>query len=406
MTNTSRLLNIRRMAALAAVVAAATACEMTVTNPGPLQDAQLNTPAAIPALVNGMSGSLSTALGDYLVRGGLASGVFVAAGNYADEGQYYFGTFTGANVNTDWANMQRARWVAENGLERMKTVLGSTFEANADTPRAYLYAGFANRLLGENACAAVIDGGPAQSDTVYFQRADSLFTRAHAIATARNNTNVKNAALGGRASVRAWMGNWTAAVADAALVPNNFVFNAIFSTNSGVENNDVATETVSRREVTVWGTYWATVFKDPRTPWDTVKVGSSIQKGQDGKTSFFRQTKYTSLGSPVPLVKGAEMLVLRAEAALRNGDIPGMTTLLNTARAQYTGLATLTAPATTAAAWTLLQNERGAVTWIEGRRLWDLRRWYAEGTNTFLTGRSKCIPPSDNEVASNPNLRK
>ncbi|MBW7933882.1 MAG: RagB/SusD family nutrient uptake outer membrane protein [Gemmatimonadaceae bacterium] len=405
MTTYSRIQILRRLVAAAVLVTAATACNMTVTNPGPLQDDALNTPSAMPALVNGMSGNLSTALGDFAVRHGLASGEFVESGNYADEAQYYFGTFGPVNVNTDWANMQRARWTSENGLERMKTVLGSSFESNADTPRAYLYAGFANRLLGEVSCSAVIDGGPIESDSVYFQRADSLFTRAYTLATTLNNTNVKNAALAGRASVRAWLGNWTGAVADATLVPSNFIFNAIYGTGSTIENNDVATETVSRREVTVWGTQWATMFKDPRVPWDTVKTGSSITKGQDGKTNFFRQTKYTALGSSIPLVKGSEMLVLRAEAALRAGDIPGMTTLLNQARATYTGLTPLTAPATTAAAWTLLQTERGATTWLEGRRLWDLRRWYAEGTNTFLNGRNKCIPPSDNEVNSNPNLR-
>jgi hypothetical protein len=241
---------------------------------------------------------------------------------------------------------------------------------------------------------------------VYFQRADSLFTRALTLATTQNNTNVKNAALAGRASVRAWMGNWTAAVADAALVPNNFVFNAIFGIGTSRENMYLAEQTITRREVTVWGTQWAAIYRDPRFPWDTVKSGTAIQKGQDGKTNFFRQTKYTALGASMPLVKGAEMLVLRAEAALRSGDIAGMTTLLNTARAQYTGLATLTAPTTTAAAWQMLQFERGAVLWLESRRLWDMRRWYAEGTSTFLAGRNKCIPVSDNEYAANPNLIK
>lgn len=406
MTNTSRFNRIRHVAALTAVLVGATACEMTVTNPGPIADAALNVATGMPAVVNGMSGDLSLGLGGIILRGGLASGELTAAGNFADEGFFYAGTFSGLNANTDWANLQRARWTAESGLERMKTVLGAGFESNVDTPRAYLYAGFANRLLGENMCSAVIDGGAAQSDSVYFQRADSLFTRAYTLATAKNNTSVVNAALAGRASIRAWLGNWTGAVADAALVPNNFVFNAIYGIGTARENLYMADQTITRREVTVWGTYWATQPKtDPRTPWDTVKTGSTITKGQDGKTNFFRQLKYTALGSSVPLVKGAEMLVLRAEAALRGGDIAGMTTLLNTARAQYTGLTPLTAPATTAAAWTLLQNERGAVTWLEARRLWDMRRWYAAGTSTFLQGRNKCVPISDNEMASNANLR-
>ena len=407
MTNTSRFHFSRRTAALAAAVLVVTACEMKVTNPGPILDADLNNVSAMPALVNGMSGDLSVALGGMTLRMGLASGELTESGNFADEGFFYNGLFTGLNANTDWANAQRARWTSETGLERMKTVLGTTFESNADTPRAYLYAAFANRLLGENMCTAVIDGGPAQSDTVYFQRADSLFTRAYTLATTLNNTNVKNAALGGRASVRAWMGNWTGAVADASLVPSSFIFNAIFGTGTARENLYIADQTITRKEVTVWGTYVATQLKtDPRTPWDTIKTGTAISKGNDGKTNFFRQLKYTGLGSTVPLVKGSEMLVLRAEAALRSGDIAGMTSLLNQARATYTGLSTLTAPTTTAAAWTMLQTERGAATWLEARRLWDMRRWYVEGTSTFLSGRNKCVPVSDNEFASNPNLQK
>jgi hypothetical protein len=381
------------------------ACDLAVTNPGPLQDSQLDVPNAIPALVNGMSGDLSFALGNYIDRGALASGELAESGNFAAEQQYYIGVIRPEDVNADWSNMQQARWSAEDGLRRMQRVLGSSFETNADTPRAYLYAGFANRLLGENVCTGVIDGGPAQSDSVYFERADSLFTRAITIATALNNTTVKNAALGGRASIRAWLGNWSGAVTDASQVPTNFVFNAIFGTGTARENNDLANQTVVRRETTVFGTPYATVFKDPRTPWDTVRTTSgAVQTGQDGKTKFFRQTKYTTLASSVPLVKGTEMLLLRAEAALRNNDIAGMTTLINQERAAYTGLAPVTQPATTAAAWALLQSERGSVTWLEGRRLWDLRRWYAEGTSTFLNNRSKCIPVSVNEQAANPNL--
>ena len=393
----------RSFVTIAALLCAA--CDLTVTNPGPIQDSQLDAPAAMPALVNGMSGDLSFALGNYIDRGALASGELAEAGNFAAEQQFYIGVIRPEDVNPDWSNMQQARWSAENGLQRMQRVLGAGFETNVNTPRAYLYAGFANRLLGENVCTGIIDGGPPQSDSVYFERADSLFTRAYTIATALKNTSVANAALGGRASVRAWLGNWNGAVSDAALVPTSFVFNAIFGTGTSRENNDLANQTITRRETTVFGTVYATVFKDPRTPWDTVKTTSgAIQTGQDGKTKFFRQTKYTSLGSPVPLVKGTEMLLLRAEAALRNGDIAGMTTLINQERAAYPGLTPVAAPATTTAAWTLLQAERGSVTWLEGRRLWDLRRWLAAGTNSFLANRSKCLPVSTNELAANPNL--
>jgi hypothetical protein len=190
-------------------------------------------------------------------------------------------------------------------------------------------------------------------------------------------------AYGGRASVRAWQGKWAEAAADAALVPTSYVFVAPFSTNTTDENNDLVFETTTRSEYTVFNTQWAQNPKaDTRVPWDTVRTSSgALAVGQDGRTTFFRQRKYTTLASDIPLVKGTEMLILRAEAALRNNDVAGAMTLINQERAFYNTAGAPLPPltATTAAqAWPILQKERGAVTWLESRRFWDLRRWLTE----------------------------
>ncbi|MCH8346608.1 MAG: RagB/SusD family nutrient uptake outer membrane protein, partial [Chloroflexi bacterium] len=104
--------------------------------------------------------------------------------------------------------------------------------------------------------------------------------------------------------------------------------------------------------------------------------------------------------------KGTEMRVLAAEAELRGGNIGPAFALLNEARDEY-GMAALTVPATIAEAWTTLHHERGAETWLETRRLWDLRRWFAESGpahHSFLQGRDVCFPISEEERDSNPNL--
>ena len=339
-------------------VSTLTSCKLDVSNPGPVQDSDLNTASAMPALVNGMGGDLSNAMGNYITRGSLAALELVHSGNFAAERKFYAGTIGAEDVGGDWARMHTARWTAEQGLERMKTELGTNFETNANTPRAYLYAGFANRLLGENVCNAVIDGGPSQPNSVHFVRAESLFTRALTLARAQNNTALANAALGGRATVLAWQGKWAAADADAALVPSAFRHNAIFSTNTTRENLDIANQTITRREVTVWNTVWV-ADRDTRVLYDTVKTGTAITKGQDGATNFFRQRKYLTLGDPVALVRGAEMLLIRAEAALRSNDVTNTMSFINQERATYT-LPALTAT-TVADAWTILQRERISV---------------------------------------------
>ena len=127
----------------------AAGCDMSVTNPGPLQDEQLNNASAFPALVNGMSGDLSVALGNYINRGALASGELAESGNFAAEQQYFIGVIRPEDVNPDWANMQQARWSAEDGIRRMGRVLGTSLDTYVETPRAYLYAGFGGQYLPE-----------------------------------------------------------------------------------------------------------------------------------------------------------------------------------------------------------------------------------------------------------------
>ncbi len=388
-------------AAAIALAALLGGCDFNVTNPGPLLDADLNNASAIPALVNGMGGDLSNAIGNYLTRGSLAALELRHSGNFAAERRFAAGTIGPEDVNGDWARLHTARYVAEAGLVRMKTVLGTGFETNANTPRAYLYAGYANRFLGENVCNAVYDGGPALPNSSHFVRAESLFTRALTISRALNNTALINAALAGRAQVYANQGKWTEAAADAALVPTTFRHNAVFSLNTTRENMDLAAQTITRREVTVWNTVWVT-DRDPRALYDTVKTGTTITKGQDGATNFFRQKKYLTLGDPVALAKGTEMLLIRAEAALRANDLTNAMLFINQGRTAAT-LTPLTAT-TIDAAYGHLMRERGAVLWLEGRRLFDLKRWLADGRNTTLQGRSTCMPISLEERGANPNV--
>jgi starch-binding outer membrane protein, SusD/RagB family len=407
---TSFTMTRRRLGVALAAAVGLAACSdvLTVTNPGPIADAALQTPEAVPGFVTGMSGDLSNALDEIVRITGIASDELAHGGSYTGEGLWYRGIIRAEDIDGQWSLMQRARWVAENGITRIKELPGYSYDTDPAAARANLLAGFANRLLGENACRAVFDGGPIESDSAHFQRAQTYFTEAIRIAQARNVVDVLTAAYGGRASVRASLGDWTGAVADAQQVPTSFVYNALFSTNSTRESNSLVQETYVRREFTVFGTQWAQVFNDPRVPWDTIYTNSAktaVQKGQDGKTNFFRQRKYPDLASDIPLVKGTEMLMLRAEAALRTGDIATAFSLINQQRTQYK-LAALTAPADLPTAWKVLEKEYGAVVWLEARRLWQLRRWSVDAGpahSTFLDGRASCIPVSQAEIQSNPN---
>ena len=113
------------------------------------------------------------------------------------------------------------------------------------------------------------------------------------------------------------------------------------------------------------------------------------------------------------MVKLTEMLLLRAEAALRQPtpDIAGAYTLMNQARAAYadTTLHTLATAPDLVTAWKDLHYERAVTVWLEGRHLWDASRWYDEPASSpahseAMAGRDQCLPVSLSEINANTNL--
>lgn len=198
------------------------ACQDSITDVGSLEDEHLDDEAALEPILNGMGRQLSIALGHLALTGAAVSREIIGTGS-----QTNFGITLGQRegilepVETDlhWSVAQSARWVAEDGIRRMRLILGDGFADSQLAVRALLYAGFANRLLGENMCFAVIDGGPQLPAQESLRRAEAAFTEAMAIADRIGATDLALAARAGRASVRVGLGDWTGARSDAEAVP-------------------------------------------------------------------------------------------------------------------------------------------------------------------------------------------
>src|SRR2546430_6418262 len=145
---------------------------LDVKQPGPIADAALQTPDAVPALVVGMSADYANVYDEMVRVTAIASDEMGHGGSYTQEGLWVRGIIRPEDVNGLWARMQRVRYEAESGVDRMKNIKGFNYDTDANAARANLLGGFANRLLGESVCQAVINNGPVQSDTTYFQRAE------------------------------------------------------------------------------------------------------------------------------------------------------------------------------------------------------------------------------------------
>lgn len=411
--------------------AAFAACDTTVTNPGRYADEFLDVSTAHVAVVNGSARSLSDAINYVAYTSGAVTREIFPAGSTSSFGvsprqQQGILAFDDEHITTPWTSAHRARFVAEQGYTRFEAerqASGEPFDSYEPGARAALWAGYANRLLGEAFCEVTFEGGPPVAADSALRRAEVWFTRALAIGQKRNQAEVINAALAGRASVRAHLGNWAGVVADAGGVPTTFKF--------AVEYADPATDQYNRifwagastpyRAHTVWRTPYEKYFtdtKDPRVAWGlhaTQKEGDAAVMDL-GKVPFYQQRKYTARNSPITLSSGKEMRLLEAEAKLRTGDWQGAMTLINAVRAAAT------APAVTASnaaeAWTRLKRERGIELWLEGRRIGDLRRWKKENTPGALdalelpgdvsklsANQSLCYPIPKSEHESNEHFR-
>lgn len=403
------------------------ACDFKVTNPGPVTDSFLENPQAHLALANGAKVLLADALTNVAYTTGAVTREIFPAGSTSAFGisnRQQAGRLEFDDEHVGWTSHQRARAVAEQGVERFERILGNinTYRPAAE---AALWAGYANRLLGYAWCEGVIDGGPVVASSQFLDRAENWFTRAIEIGTGANLPNFAMAARAGRASVRLDKGDYAGAAQDAAQVPDAFVFNMDYTTQQSSQYNRIywAGANQPYRAHTVWNT-WYRDYAD-QTQDSRVRYGSNpniplgdaalgILGGQRAPWLF--QLKHDRQAAPIRLSSGWEMRLTEAEVLLRAGDWQGAMPLINKRRVSL-GLAPWTAASSTEA-WTVYKRERGIELWLEGRRIGDLRRWrdtnapgdlhpleQAGNPASYLSAnQSLCYQIPKAEYETNPNL--
>lgn len=423
---------LRTRAALAVFVLAAVAggCDFDVSNPGPTPDSFLDSPEAHQAYANGAALELMDALNQVAYTTSAVTRELFPAGSTSSFGisasqQIGRLIYDDEHANS-WTPHQRSRYIAESGFERFSAQREGNVNGYRPSAEAALWAGYANRLLGENWCQAVVDGGSIEPGSVWLERAEDWFTTAIEVAgSTAALANVATAAHAGRASVRAFLGDWTGAMQDAAQVPDEFVFQLGYHNTQQSHYNRIyfAGANQPYRAVTVWNTVYEEYYEqtgDPRTPWGLMagfpQGDAALAFLGNQRVPFYQQLKYDDEDDDINLSSGREMRLLEAENQLRGGNWQVAMDAIN-ARRTALGVPTLTA-ASLDEAWTHYKRERGIELWLEGRRLGDLRRWEQDqapgdlhpleqpgNVDSYLVAdRSLCYDVPQNERQSNPNV--
>ncbi len=398
----------------------------TVTNPGPVQDEFLNESPTHAGLVNGAAREiLIGSMKIFYVTAIITREIFPGGDTNSFSPRVQAGALPSAETDQFWNPIQQARFIAEDALRRFDEP-GVTVDPKVKA-QALLWAGYANKILGENFCQVVFDGGPAMPPTAALDKAEGFFTDA--IAAAADNEQLQ-AAYAGRAQVRIEKGDWPGAVSDAAQVSLDFQYGIDADPAEVDTRNFIAWANFNQnyRQYTYHFTYYYDYYPatgDPRVRWTTdpdFPVANASLPGF-GNVPWSFDPDFP-LNSPVVLATGTEMMLYRAEELLINGQWQQAMALINQVHthfnSDFTGepLAPLTANSAEEAG-TVLKNERLVDEHLRGRRFMDLRRWnnrdatpgtyywpnWGELTPIFdEEPTATCIPIPDSEREINHNL--
>ncbi|MGH7753581.1 MAG: hypothetical protein ACREN5_12260, partial [Gemmatimonadales bacterium] len=346
----------RRLATLL-LLSGVAACQdlLQVDTPSRIPAEQLEVPANAGLLVNGAVGDFECAFNAYVVLGGLIGEELVDATQTADRFPYdrrdhqasdrRYSAF-GCEALGVYTPLQTARASAENVLRLLN---GWT---DAEVPnRSYLimkasaYSAYSLLLLGEGFCTAAVStvnadqsityGGEISRDSLW-RLAESRFTDAINRATTLGNTEFLNLALVGRARARQNLNLWPSASDDAALVPQAYVKTVTTSSAVGRRQNRVWAENVNANSASVGEPYRQyDRIGDPRVDLDSTATVSVTG------VRIWRNRKYLTVGTPIPLATGIEAKLIVAEGEWQAANYAAARDSINFFRARGAALDTL-----------------------------------------------------------------
>lgn len=355
-------------------------------------------------------------------------GIFGVSGLMADE-MWYSSTFetmqdidsrnitdlSNGVLTTVFQRIHRARNIADRTFAQFTAIdKGSTVKA----AQVANLSGYTFLFLAENFCSGVpvsktelsgelVFGSPLTTAQL-LDSAEARFTTAMNIATTVGDANELNLARVGMGRALLDEGDFAGAATAVASVPDNFVYNVVYSESATGQNNGLWQNINSERRSSVASAEGVNglVFFN-RGPAGTNTIDSRVSVDSVGfgigtSTPLYSQHKYNTRGAAIRLASGIEARLIEAEAALNKGASASYLVTLNTLRVSGGVTGVLVDPVTASGRVDQFFAERAKWLWLTGHRLSDLRRLVRQYGRTqdavFPTGQTIFGAPYGSEV--------
>jgi starch-binding outer membrane protein, SusD/RagB family len=391
-------LRVGLLAALSVVAACDTDKLVNLQNPDVITGEVARDTANINELRNGVKYEFARALTGPAANNA-TPGIIGLSGVLSDE-MWYASTFpttqdidrrsidvSNGDLLTAYQYLHRARNIAERAAEQY---VQTTRNNSADHAMVTNLAGFSYVLFAETFCSGVpfskteftgelTFGGPYTTAQM-LDSAISRFDQAIARATAAGSTEQVNLAKIGKARALLDKDSYAAAAAAVAGVPDNFVYDVLYSENSSGQSNGIWQNINSEKRSSAAsgeGANGIVFFRRGTKPGNTIDPRAPVDSGGKGLGTTVPQyatLKYATKGAPVPLATGVEARLIEAEAALSKGTSNAYLPILNALRTNG-GIATpLVDPLTADGRVRQFFTERAFWLWMTAHRVGDLRR--------------------------------
>lgn len=374
---------------------------LRVTSPDVVQPSSLQSAQALGSVTGAVYGDFGYA---YAGDGGDDEGIIEQSGLLGDEWHssdtfptrnqidIRLTTTDNAQLESIFRRIQRARATAESAVQSyQKYEPGVALQAEA-----YVYAGLAMLMAGENYCSGIPFSTVSSTGAVTygaFETTDQVWGDAHAridsalailyADTVKGHDSVDtqsqvqtdiNFALVVEGRMLLDSGAYAAAATAVASVPDNFVFNQGYAASNTRVNNGVWEYNLDERRFSVADSEGIVGLpyrsaNDPRVLWV-----DGDQTGFDNVTELYVQLKYTSRSASIPVATGIEARLIEAEAALQAGNMGTFLSKINQARVDAGDAQAATGVPSGMTPAQFLFQERAFGLWLTAHRLSDMRR--------------------------------